>query len=82
MVSINKKSPKIWDEYEVKARYLPCLVSVIPLSHFLISVLGNTFFNNLISDSNWLLLVSNMEFPLVMVLCLIQSQITFFKKCY
>jgi hypothetical protein len=76
----NSPMPKTWDEYEVKARYLPCLVAVIPLSHFLIGVLGNTFFNNLIADTNWFLIISNIGFPLVMVLCLIQIQVVFSKN--
>lgn len=76
----NSQRPKIWDEYEIKARYLPCLVAVIPLSHFLVSVLGNTFFTRLIADSNWLLVFSNVGFPLVMMLWLIQIQVVFSKN--
>jgi hypothetical protein len=75
----SSQRPKIWDEYEIKSRYLPCMVSVIPLSHFLISVLGNTFFNQLIADANWLLVVSSIGLPLIMALCLIQIQVTFSK---
>jgi hypothetical protein len=81
MVNLNNSQrPKIWDEYEIKSRYLPCLVSVMPLSHFLIGILGITFFNHLIADSSWLLVVANISFPLVMVLCLIQIQVVFSKN--
>jgi hypothetical protein len=79
MVNINNPRPKFWDEYEVKARYLPCLVSVIPLSHFFISLLGQDFFHKIFSESSWLFVVSNISLPLVLVLCLIQVQTTFSK---
>jgi hypothetical protein len=71
--------PKLWDEYEIKARYLPCLVSVIPLSHFLLLLLGRNFLNKIFSESDRLLVISNISFPLVLVLCLIQIQTTFSK---
>lgn len=67
-------SPKSWDEYEIKARYVPCLISVIPLSHFLILLLGKVFWSTLASDAKWLLVVSNMGLPLVAVIALIQIQ--------
>lgn len=75
----NEQKPKIWDEYEIKARYLPCLVSIIPLSHSLIGFLGAAFFSHLTAESNWLLVVSNISFPLIMVLCLMQIQVVFSK---
>jgi hypothetical protein len=74
-----KMRPKFWDEYEIKARYLPCLISVIPLSHFLIRVLDTNFLGKLLENSAWLLVISNVGFPLIFVLCLMQIQVVFAK---
>lgn len=32
---------KWWDEYEIKARYIPTFLSVVPMVHFLILFLGD-----------------------------------------
>jgi hypothetical protein len=74
-----QKRPKSWDEYEIKARYLPCLISVVPISHFFVNQLGNKFFFSLIQDSNWLLYLSHISIPLVLGLCLVQVQVTLSK---
>lgn len=67
------KSPKSWDEYEIKARYVPCLLSVVPLVNFLVLFLGNTFWSGLIGNIRWML-VANISLSLVVVLALIQFQ--------
>jgi hypothetical protein len=66
--------PKSWDEYEIKARYIPCLITPIPLSHFLILFLGKTFWETLASEAGWILVVSNISMPLVAVIALIHLQ--------
>lgn len=65
--------PKLWDEYEVKARYIPCFISVVPLVHFLIQLLGSSFWETIAGNIGWML-VTNLSFSLIFMLALIQLQ--------
>jgi hypothetical protein len=65
--------PKSWDEYEIKARYIPCLISVIPLVHFLILLLGVNFWKSLSANISWLLVV-DLSLSVVITVALIQVQ--------
>jgi len=38
---------KLWDEYEIRARYVPTFLSVIPMAHFLVLFLGEAFWKEL-----------------------------------
>ncbi len=73
------KKPKWWDEYEIKARYIPTFVSVIPLVHFLLLFLGDKFWSDIISDIDWMLVVANLGMSLLLVLFLVQVQCGFAK---
>jgi hypothetical protein len=66
--------PKSWDEYEIKARYIPCLISVIPLVHFSILLLGNAFWKDIVNNFSWLLVVTNVSASLIMMIFFIQIQ--------
>lgn len=65
---------KWWDEYEIKARYIPTLLAVVPLVHFLIVILGYAFWNDLVNSINWMLVVSNVSISLVIMFALSQFQ--------
>lgn len=67
------RNPKFWDEYEIKARYIPCFVAVVPLVHFLIQFLGTSFWETLANNVGWLL-VANISLSLIVTLALIQLQ--------
>lgn len=66
-------NPKFWDEYEIKARYIPCFVTAVPLVHFLILFIGMPFWEKLVSNIGWLL-VTNTSFSLIVMLGLMQLQ--------
>ena len=66
-------NPKFWDEYEIKARYIPCFIAAVPLVHFFIQILGATFWDTLARNVGWLL-ITNMSLSLVVTLALIQLQ--------
>ena len=65
--------PKSWDEYEIKARYVPCLISVIPFIHFLTLLLGESFWKSFSDNIGWLL-VADLSFSIVIAIALIQIQ--------
>ena len=67
------KNQKVWDEYEIKARYIPCLLAAVPLVHFLIQFLGESFWTTVASNIGWLL-VANISLSLIVTLALIQLQ--------
>jgi hypothetical protein len=67
------KNPTSWDEYEIKARYIPCFLTAIPPAHFLIQFLGTSFWEELARNIGWLL-VANISLSLIVTLALIQLQ--------
>ncbi len=70
---------KFWDEYEIKARYLPTFLSVVPLVHFLTLFLGEVFWKELIGNIGWMLVVTNLGLSLLVMLTLVQIQCGFSK---
>src|SRR6266480_4222454 len=64
---------KVWDEYEIKARYIPCFVAAILPVHFCIQFFGKSFWDTIITNIGWLL-VTNLSCSLVVTLALIQIQ--------
>jgi hypothetical protein len=62
-----------WDEYEIKARYIPCLITAIPLVHFLLQFLGANFWKTIALNVSWLL-IANISLSLIVTLALIQLQ--------
>jgi hypothetical protein len=67
------KNPNVWDEYEIKARYIPCFLAAVPLVHFLIQFLGESFWTTVASNIGWLIL-TNISLSLIVMLALIQLQ--------
>jgi len=67
--------PKWWDEYEIKARYIPCFVATVFPAHFAIQFLGQAFWQALAKDVAWLA-VANLTLSTVVTLALIQVQCT------
>ncbi len=65
--------PNSWDEYEIKARYIPCLISIIPFVHFLTLLLGESFWKSLSDNISWLL-VADLSLSIVIAIALIQLQ--------
>ena len=66
-------NPKIWDEYEIRARYVPCFITAVPLVHFLIQLLGPTFWETIANNMGWML-VTNIGLSLIVTLAIIQLQ--------
>lgn len=62
------------DEYEIKARYIPTFLSVIPIVHFAIMFLGRTFWNELADNLSWMLAVANISLSFVVMIALVQIQ--------
>jgi len=67
---------KSWDEYEIKARYIPALISVIPAVHFLILFVGMGFWQELIGNISWMLVITNLSLSLIVMLTIAQFQST------
>lgn len=65
---------KSWDEYEIKARYIPALISVIPVVHFLILFVGMGFWQELIGNISWMLVITNLSLSLMVMLAIAQFQ--------
>ena len=65
---------KSWDEYEIKARYIPTFLSVIPIVHFLILFVGMGFWQELISNISWMLVIANLSLSLIVMLGIAQFQ--------
>lgn len=63
-----------WDEYEVKARYIPTFLSVIPIVHFSIVFFGAAFWDELFTSISWILVITNVSLSLVIMLALSQFQ--------
>lgn len=70
---------KWWDEYEIKARYLPTFLSIIPLVHFMILFIDQTFWRELVSNISWMLVFANLSLSLIVMLALVQFQCSFAK---
>lgn len=64
---------KTWDEYEIKARYIPCLIAAVFPVHFAIQFLGESFWATIVTNVGWLIL-TNVSLSLVVTLALIQLQ--------
>ena len=65
---------KSWDEYEIKARYIPTFISVIPIVHFLILFLGGAFWKELANNVVWMIVISNLSLSLILMLAMVQIQ--------
>lgn len=66
------------DSYEVIARYIPAIISVIPLSHILLVLLTKDFLLSLSGSVDWML-VANISMPIVFGIAVVQFQTTFSK---
>lgn len=64
---------KWWDEYEIKARYIPTFISVIPIVHFLILFLGEVFWRKLANNVVWMV-VGNLSLSLIIMVAMVQIQ--------
>jgi len=64
---------KAWDEYEIKARYIPCLITAVFPVHFCILFLGEAFWETIVTNIGWLM-IANVSLSLVVTLALIQLQ--------
>jgi hypothetical protein len=62
-----------WDEYEIKARYIPCFITAIFPVHFFVLFLGASFWETLVRNIGWLM-VANISLSLIVTLALIQLQ--------
>lgn len=65
---------KAWDEYEIKARYIPTFLSAIPISQFLILLLGEAYWKELATNVSWMIVISNLGLSLIIVLAMVQIQ--------
>jgi hypothetical protein len=70
---------KAWDEYEIKARYVPTFFSLIPFSNFLVVFLGHIFFENTIKNINWMVIIADLGISFIIMLGLMQVQCTISK---
>ena len=66
---------KPWDEYEIKARYIPTFVSVVPLVQFLLLVMDRIFWSELINNISWMM-VANLSLAFIVMLFMVQIQCT------
>jgi hypothetical protein len=65
---------KWWDEYEIKARFIPTFLSVIPIVHFLIAFLGRAFWDELFTSISWMLVIADLSLSFIVMLALVQFQ--------
>lgn len=65
---------KWWDEYEIKARYIPTFLSVIPIVHLSILFFGGAFWTELVKSIGWMLIVTNLSLSLITMIALVQFQ--------
>ena len=70
---------KWWDEYEIKARYIPTFIAFVPLVHFLILLLGESFWKDLTENISWMLVIANFSLSLILMLAFVQLQCGFAK---
>lgn len=69
-----KNEFKWWDEYEVKARYIPTFLSCVPLTHFLVIFFGSAFWGELYSSIGWMLVIPSVGISVLLVIALSQIQ--------
>ena len=62
-----------WDEYEIKVRYIPCLITAIFPAHFCVQFLGEAFWKTIATNIGWML-AANISLSLILTLALIQLQ--------
>jgi hypothetical protein len=72
---------KAFDEYEIKARYVPTFICMVPLSNFLVVFLGRMFFENLVNNIAWML-IANLSVSLIIMLAVMQVQCTIAKYVF
>lgn len=65
---------KWWDEYEIKARYIPTFLSVIPIVHFAIVFFGGAFWDELFKSIDWMLVIANLSISFIVMLAFVQFQ--------
>lgn len=65
---------KWWDEYEIKARYIPTFLSVIPIVHFSTVFFGGAFWDELLKNISWMLVIVNLSGSTIVMLALVQFQ--------
>jgi len=65
---------KWWDEYEIKARYIPTFLSVIPIVHFAIVFFGGAFWDELLKSISWMLVIANLSLSFIVMLAFVQFQ--------
>lgn len=57
--------PRWCDEYEIKARYAPTLLSVVPACHFLLRLFGGSFWQELSGGVSLTTAAGNLSVSLV-----------------
>ena len=68
------RMPGWCDEYEIKARYIPVLLSVMPVAHLLLQLFGGTFLKELAIGINWIPAASNLSLSFLGTVALAQFQ--------
>jgi len=68
------------DQYEIVARYIPAIISVIPVSHFFLTVFTSDFIKSLTNGVSWML-VADLSIPIVFGIAIVQLQ-TWFSKTF
>jgi hypothetical protein len=61
------------DEYEIKARYIPCFLPAVFPVHFCIQFLGEDFWQTIALNIGWMV-AANVSLSLIITLALIQLQ--------
>ena len=72
--------PKMLDEYEVMARYVPAIATAVPII-MLASIVKTSVWCALFRDLNWFLAVENVSISLIAVLFLMHIQRSVGKYC-
>ena len=70
---VRYKLMNIIDEYEIKARYIPTFICMIPLADFLFTFLGDKFFVELANSFSWLL-VGKISVSFIFMIAFMQVQ--------
>jgi VIT1/CCC1 family predicted Fe2+/Mn2+ transporter len=70
---------KALDEYEIKARYVPTFLCLIPFSNFLVVFFGHIFFENIIQSISWMVIIADLGISFIIMLGLMQVQCTIAK---
>jgi hypothetical protein len=74
------KFPKFIDEYEILARYVPTIVTAVPII-ILTGMVKKSVWLSLFRDIQWFLVVENISISLIAVLFLMQIQRAVAKYC-